>query len=975
MSALKSKRVGRGDLLRWAVANRELEGFEAGVVALGFELSAANQISSQDNTQESFRPQKQLTAQLPEAPEATNKIPNIDRDMPSALIVESAEKLPTTERVSLIPASQAGDDKWVELPTNVPVVQSEPLMPWNQLAPKLKKLTATIAKVGVDLPRLSRMFAVGKVVRSVPGKLRRRQIGQTHLWLDRSKHLWPYFPDMEAIVYPLIAQRSKGGVTITNIDLPHGQPVNALTGEVLKALPEVKPGDQVLVLGDANLLLFNEANRGGGRWAARMFNIRRYGARVQLLHPMPTARLGEGVHGNFETLSWVGKHSLPPTPSEQIVSPLDYLLMLASPFVRIEPHLLRALRTELVGHADPALESEFCQHAHVGMDCDAVWVRSEHRDEYFNFLMQQGSQKLLIKLARLAHHHHSYQRPIIWAEEIALFAQLAENLENQATKTSDVDTEWFDELANEARLGKLAVARLVFKKEGGQASPKSTVEASISERFAARLIGRKGQLDIVDDADRHFQTVHAASILRSDGSINALQGFDSALLTELTAGNAQQLPVAVSIYQKGNYLIFVLAQERVGDYHFGKLLRTFFTSSAIHIYIDGRHEKSLTVESLESLESLESVDGAIAENCCLKIANSRRIAIHSSLEVVTLRNIVWPSATRPVAALRTIGGIVVSAFGVDRQYGTYFDLTVGDNLTQRFIWINPGSFQMGSPKGEHDRYDDEGPQHTVQLTQGFWMADTACSQAFWAALMLGENPSHFKGNMANPVENVSWNDAQVLIEKLGGALDDVGIKLMPTLPTEAQWEYACRAGTEGPFSTGETITSEQANFDARKPYRDGENSGEFRNSTVPVKSFNRNAWGLYQMHGNVWEWCNDGLIDYVAEIAVNPGDRYLKDEVGYKQDDDAMQAIRGGSWNDGPRNVRSANRVRALRDIRDQGLGLRLVLRVAGSQQAQGAAGGRGKLAEPTQVNERLAISARDARDKTSDKKLEEAKK
>jgi formylglycine-generating enzyme len=968
MSALKSKRVGRGDLLRWAVANRESEGFEAGVVALGFELDAANKISSHDNTQEHLRPQKQLMAQLPEAPKATNKIRNIDRDMPSALIVESAEKLPTTERVSLIPATQAGDEKWVELP-NVPIVQSEPLMPWNQLAPKLKKLTATVAKVGVDLPRLSRMVAVGKVVRSVPGKLRHRQVGKTHLWLDCSKHLWPYFPDMQAIVYPFIAQRSKGGVTVTNIDLPHGQPVNALTGEVLKALPEVKPGDQVLVLGDANSLLVKEANIGSGRWPARGFKIRRYGARVQLLHPMPAARLCEGIHDNFETLSWVGKHSLPAMAIEQIASPLDYLLMLASPFVRIEPHLLRALRTELVGHADPALESEFCQHAHVAMDCDAVWVRSEHRAEYFELLMQQGSRALFIKLARLAHHHHSYQRPIIWAEEIALFAQLDENLENQATKTRGVNAEWFDELANEARLGKLAVARLVFKKGGGQASIKSTVEASISERFAARLIGRKGQLDIVDDADRHFQTVRAASILRNDGSLNALQGFDSALLSELTEGKDQQLPVVISLYQKGNYLVFVRAQESSDDNHFGRLLRNFFTSSAIHIYINGKHEKSLTVESLEM------VNGVTAENCFLKIVSSRHITIHSSLEVVTLRNIAWPSATRSVAALRTSGGIVVSAFGVDCQYGTYFDLTVGDNVTQRFIWINPGSFQMGSPEGEHDRYDSEGPQHTVQLTQGFWIANTACSQAFWAAIMLGENPSYFKGNMENPVENVSWNDGQIMIEKFGGALADVGVDLLPTLPTEAQWEYACRAGTQGPFHTGETITSELANFDSRKPYRDGEKTGEFRNSTVPVKSFEPNAWGLYQMHGNVWEWCDDAYREYIADIAVNPGDRHLKGEVVAKQDDDLPRALRGGSWGGAPRRVRGAARDLSHRDDRYQDLGLRLVLRSAGSHQDQGATGGRGKLAEPTQVNERLGISARDARDKTRNKKKEGAKK
>jgi formylglycine-generating enzyme required for sulfatase activity len=962
MSELKSKRVGRGDLLRWAVANRNAYGFEAGVVALGFELGEELEISTSVDTSKNFQQQKlQPTLEL-FAPPTSSNIRNIDRDMPSALIVESVEQLPPTGEVSLIPASQAGDEQWVQLPNDVSTVQSEPLMPWNELAPKLKKLTSTIAKAGVDLPEFSRLVSLGKVVRSLPSKQRRRQLGRTHLWLDCANHLRPYFSDMASIVFPLIAQRARGEITVTNIDLPHGQPVNALSGEVLLTPRKVRPGDQVLVLGDANSLLVNSGSNSAGRWVNRALNIRRCGARVQLLHPMPNARLGQGIRGNFETLSWVAKHTLPLSQSALAATPLDYLLMLASPFVRVEPHLLRALRIELAACADPSLESEFYQHQHVASDCDAAWVLSEHRVAYFELLMQQGTQTLLIKLARLAHHHHLNQRPIIWAEEIGLFAQLAESLESQTEEASDVDTQWFTKWVNKASKGKQAVARLVFKKGGGQNKAESSVEASISERFAARLIGRKAHLDIVDEADKQFQTVHAASSLRRDGILGAIQGFDSALLSELMKGSVQQSPIAIRLYQKGRYLIFVRADRSDGSKHFGRLLCTFSATHLIHIEVAGKHTKSLTVESL-----LPDGDN-FSKDCFFQPPiggnSSTHITIDTGLERITLRNIVWPVATRPVAAMRTKGGIIISAFGVDHQYGTYFDLTIGENITQRFIWIAPGAFNMGSPQDELGRDDDEGPQHKVVLTQGFWMADTACSQAFWSTLMLGENPSHFKGNLELPVESVSWDDTQKLLEVLAIAMTDAGLELVPALPTEAQWEYACRAGTEGPFNTGSTITSEQANFDGQRPYREGEGKGTFRNSTVPVKSFKPNDWGLHQMHGNVWEWCDDGRRKYTTELVTNPGDRFLNREGGLGRVADSVRAFRGGSWYGDARFVRSAHRNANHRVIRSRILGLRLVLRFAGLHQVGEATGGRGRLTESTRGAERLTISARDARDK-----------
>jgi formylglycine-generating enzyme required for sulfatase activity len=138
---------------------------------------------------------------------------------------------------------------------------------------------------------------------------------------------------------------------------------------------------------------------------------------------------------------------------------------------------------------------------------------------------------------------------------------------------------------------------------------------------------------------------------------------------------------------------------------------------------------------------------------------------------------------------------------------------------------------MGSLKEDPESFDDERPRHRVILTQGYWLADTACTQGLWEAVM-GWDPSHFKGEPDLPVENVSWDDIQRFFGRIA-ELAELGVNL----PSEAQWEYACRAGTTTPFWWGSTLTTADANYD-------GGEKGEFRKKTLPVKYFRPNPWGL-----------------------------------------------------------------------------------------------------------------------------------
>jgi formylglycine-generating enzyme required for sulfatase activity len=222
------------------------------------------------------------------------------------------------------------------------------------------------------------------------------------------------------------------------------------------------------------------------------------------------------------------------------------------------------------------------------------------------------------------------------------------------------------------------------------------------------------------------------------------------------------------------------------------------------------------------------------------------------------------------------------------------------------VRIPAGSFQMGSLPGHG--HPDERPAHFMAI-RSFLLGDFPITQAQWKSVMGRLPPCRFKGD-GLPVEQVSWNDAEAFCRQLSRR---TGHRFR--LPSEAEWEYACRAGTTTPFHLGETITTEFANYVGEHRFAE-ESSGLYRHCTTERGLFPPNAFGLYDMHGNVWEWCADGWLDDYSSAP--------RDGSAYVNRTDDYRVARGGSWHEPPQNCRSAVRIRFLQDEGDQFLGFRV---------------------------------------------------
>ena len=284
---------------------------------------------------------------------------------------------------------------------------------------------------------------------------------------------------------------------------------------------------------------------------------------------------------------------------------------------------------------------------------------------------------------------------------------------------------------------------------------------------------------------------------------------------------------------------------------------------------------------------------------------------------------VAPTPAPPEATFRfdtvkiNAGGKVI---GREVKQGRFFTEDLGGGTSIDMVAIPAGKFLMGTHETEQEEYTDEGPEHEVTLKR-FYMSKFEVTQANWRAVAaqprvtrdLNPEPSNFKGDDL-PVENISWEEAVEFCARLSKKSGRVY-----RLPSESEWEYAARAGSAMAFAFGETVTAELVNYDGTGPYGSAP-LGVLRQRTVPVGSLRTaNAFGLYDLHGNVWEWCAG---EYHANYQGAPADGSPWLTGG----DVKHRVTRGGAWNSFAVDCRSANRLSYSQDGRRSNIGFRVVM-------------------------------------------------
>jgi formylglycine-generating enzyme required for sulfatase activity len=267
-------------------------------------------------------------------------------------------------------------------------------------------------------------------------------------------------------------------------------------------------------------------------------------------------------------------------------------------------------------------------------------------------------------------------------------------------------------------------------------------------------------------------------------------------------------------------------------------------------------------------------------------------------------------------ALNAVDPFVVPSMSVTQpKPGDCMELTLPGGVTMPFTYCPPGEFLMGSPTSEKDRQENE-LQHRVVISKGFWMSVSPVTQAQWRAVM-NNTISYFKGH-THPIECVSWDDTQSYSQELN---TQIGVSVR--LPTEAEWEYACRGGTTTPFYFGSQLNGTQANIDGNYPYGTT-TKGPYLEKTTPVGAYAAkfpHPWGLCDVHGNVWEWCLDWYDEKYYSRSSTTDPRCDDGEQKYR-------VVRGGSWHNIGRSCRAAARVRYEPANRGFNRGFRLLLPV-----------------------------------------------
>ena len=921
--------ISRADLLRCLLLDEHLD-FDSVAASLGFVRDRPSHEALAEKQAQEFVVSPTLTQ-----PQLVTELPPIQLERMHFYRVTRREHLQTLSETSTsypdwYEASNKTllDDERVSLvPEHLPL-KFKPLAPWSRLWPFLHRtLSNTQRGTALDVEQLVRRLARGESVRRLPYKTFNTWSCSARLLIDINIDLFPLRHDFIFLHDRLLRLRGEYGLRVQYLDDQPGGEVYCWDNEqaVVERWSIPDPETPFLILSDLGSL--TRSRRTLNNWLVLGRELAMKGCRPVVLMPVPVRLIDARLLTYFDCVCW-DKGSrlkvLRSISSDQIhandhQAKVNQLLCRLAPAVRINNILLRESRYLSSGESfDIGHEAAVWQHPSIQSYGDEfVWHSSDH--EFF----LQGFRKLPDELQQamidLIARYHSRLPEVLYFEAMLNCIQLA---------SAHVDSE----IREAAERYMAALVRTCEEHPEYQGL----------KQWENRFLGRQ-KAEVLRRQNKIVAAIEGIRLNRSaeiGQEINYPAGIDKELITPFLSKSGKK---TLELRQKGRELVLFQKGREQSNEDFSSLGSLL---SEMESGIDFLLRQSTTQQNLRASHILKFNP---EREMTIALAGTRRYELETDLERIAVEPLVRPDWAVSIGndadglyvesrdsnsnirrwywhspEWRTGEGILSGfwfnlpasaaslkpdwADAADRdQYGLYADVEIL-KITQRFRWIEPTSFLMGSPEDEAGRYGSE-TQHTVILTQGYWLAETACTQALWEAVMRS-NPREFKGGM-RPVENVSWNDIQNFLEQLNKQHSELNLRL----PTEAEWENACRAGTTGAFNFDGELSLDKVNY--RGTWDDYNNWGEGalqQTTDVKDEKYRPNAWGLYQMHGNVWEWCQDWFGDYPAEPVIDPKGA----ESG------GSRVLRGGSWGSFGRICRSAYRSHYDPSARDFHFGFRL---------------------------------------------------
>ncbi|MBK8253134.1 MAG: formylglycine-generating enzyme family protein [Polyangiaceae bacterium] len=762
-----------------------------------------------------------------------------------------------------------------------------PLRPWSRLWPQLRQtLGATLPGREVNLPALLEQVCRGAVVRSFPKVKRDVWAPRVAIWVDDSKRLFPVWNDQIDVCTRVSDACGYDAVHVTVVRAARGQICELTAGHPSHAV-QVEEQVPLLVLSD--LGMFGTASDRAA-WLETGRTLQHLGVQVLALVPVPHRSWDVDLAKVWNAVRWE-----PGGTSTPSAHPVVSLLRLIAPAALVEPGLLRALRKLLPTHqVDVGAEIELAQHPDVAAaDGSGVVLRSEAsirwRRAFADANEEALPQEVKQKVSDLIGSYHSdLGGGLVEVETLAWAATQV----NELAPPGDV---------NQANQVAQWMASQIQAREGERSSLAAQVRTFANTFVAALPSEAEHQVPVV----RSIRTALTRSWephwwgIRQVGRrwlVFRLPNVDYPV--ESTSSGGQPKPI-----HKHRGTAWVVDETRPG--------------SPVAWFM-----AALPQVTMSTPDNPRGEVYALREGLVLPLPSStyETCTLHTDLSTLTLT--AWKRESWAKAAGRD-------------QYGLWAEAGV-KGVKVKFRWIPPGKSVLGSPEGEEGRFDDEGPVTSVTWTRGWWMMETPVTQALWQAVM-GNNRSRFR-SPNRPVEKVSWDDCKEFTEQLNDLVPGLNVRL----PTEVEWETACRAGISTATWKGDLkilgannapllddIAWYGGNCGVAFDLKDGhptteswwkEKQHEFSHgSTREVKLKQPNPWGLYDMLGNVWEWCLD---ESDWPLKTHPGGN-VKNPAPNSAG--AIRVLRGGSWYNLARYVRAAYRLALVPAYEYDYVGFRLV--------------------------------------------------